>query len=85
MRIADYIENVRKFFYDTLGQKCRVLTIIKEEGKWKVVCEVIMDTNYTTRKGIGDIVEIYEVYLDDDQEILGYKLIATKNRAEVDD
>jgi hypothetical protein len=59
--------------------------VVKEENRWKAICEVLVDPNYTTRKGLGDIVEIYEIYLDNDLEVTGYKLTATKGRLEIED
>lgn len=85
MAITQFVEEVKTFFTNVLNEQCRVLTIIKEEDHWKAVCEVMIDPNYTTRKGIGDMVEIYNVYLDDKSEVIGYELKSTKARATVDE
>jgi hypothetical protein len=79
--IISIIDSVNKFFEEVLQEKCRILTVIKDEDKWKVVCEVSVDPEYTTRKGLGDLVEVYNVYLNDNEGILGYEIIATKKRA----
>ena len=81
MSLDKYINVIKDFFVDVLNQQCRVLTLIKCEKHWKAVCEVIVDTQYTTRKGLGDIVEIYEVFLNDNLDIIGYELKFTKPRA----
>ena len=83
MLITEFIDTAEKFFEEVLHEKCRIITIIKEEDKWKVVCEVIVDPEYTTRKGLGDIVEIYNVYLNDKREIIGYEIKETKKRASI--
>jgi len=83
MSVVSYIDIVKKFFQEMLQQECRIISAVKEEDKWKVVCEVIVDPEYTTRKGLGDVVEIYNVYLNDEQEILGYEIKATKKRASI--
>ena len=85
MTIVECIASVRKFFRIVLGENCRVLTAVKEADTWKAVCEVLVDQDYTTRQGLGDIVEIYEVYVNEEQEVTGYKLVATKRRAEIDE
>lgn len=79
--IISIIDSVNKFFEEVLQQRCRVVTVVKDEDKWKVVCEVIVDSEYTTRKGLGDLVEVYNVYLNNNKEILGYEIIETKKRA----
>lgn len=74
-------DEIKKFFEEVLDVKCRIIAIIKDEDKWKAVCEVLVDTDYTTRKGLGDIVEIYNVYLSDSREIIGYEITSTKRRS----
>lgn len=81
MSVISFVDVVKKFFMEMLQQECRIISAVRDEEKWKVICEVIVDPEYTTRKGLGDVVEIYNVYLNDEQEILGYEIIATKKRA----
>jgi hypothetical protein len=85
MVITECISKTKGFIKEVLGQYCRILTVLKVEDKWKVICEVLVDPDYTTRRGLGDIVEIYEVYLDNNLEVLGYELTATKGRLEIED
>jgi hypothetical protein len=85
MSVYDLTKKVNAFFSEVLGQKCRVLTVLHDENQWKAACEVIVDPEYTTRKGLGDIVEIYEVYLDDRLDVTGFALKETKRRASIDD
>lgn len=85
MLLDKYVKTIKKFFLNVINQQCRVLTLVKSEEKWKAICEVIVDPEYTTRKGLGDIVEIYEVYLTDDFQVIGYELKSTKPRASIDE
>lgn len=81
MLIESIINTVSNFFKEVLHEKCRVLAVVKDEEKWKSVCEVQINPEYTTRKGIGDMVEIYNVYLNDKEEIIGYEITSTQKRA----
>lgn len=85
MSLDKYVKAIKEFFVDVINQQCRVLTLVRSEEKWKAICEVLVDPQYTTRKGLGDIVEIYEVYLTDNFEIVGYELKTTKPRASIDE
>jgi hypothetical protein len=85
MSIQDLTKKVSIFFAEVLKQKCRVLSVNYDKTQWKAICEVIVDPEYTTRKGLGDIVELYEVSLDDDLEVTGFTLKGTKRRATIDD
>lgn len=84
MSVIKYVEATKNFFAEDLGIQCRVLSVIKEEKNIRVICEINVDQDYTTRKGLGDIVEIYDVFLDDKYEIVGYELKETKKRASLE-
>lgn len=85
MFIQELTKKVNQFFSEILGQKCRVLAMMKDNDQWKATCEVSVDTEYTSRKGLGDLVEIYEVYLDDKLDVTSFKLKQTKRRADIDE
>ena len=85
MSVKSISDETQKFFQEVLNQKCRVIGVLQDEDKWKAVCEVLVDPEYTTRKGLGDIVEIYNVYLSNTKEIIGYEIVATKKRSSLED
>ena len=84
MSVYELTRKLNLFFADVLDQKCRVLSMLPGETGWKAVCEVIVDPEYTTRKGLGDIVEIYDIFLDDTLEVTGFTMRETKRRAALD-
>lgn len=85
MIVKQISDETKKFFHDVLNEDCRILSVMKEEDKWKVTCEVTVDPEYTTRKGLGDVVEIYNVYVNDDREIVGYEISSTRRKASLED
>jgi len=84
MNISELANSVIAFYDSIMKQKCRVLSVMPDNGGWTVVCEVVVDPNYTVKKGIGDIVELYEVHLNEKAEITGFELKETKRKASVD-
>jgi hypothetical protein len=84
MNISKLSEAVIEFFEKAINQKCRILSIMPKENEWEVICEVNIDPDYTTRRGMGDIVEIYEVHVNNSTEILGFSLKETKRKAALD-
>lgn len=84
MSIVKYVETAKNFFAKELGVGCRVISVIKEEKNVRVMCEIIVDPEYTARKGLGDIVEIYHVFFDEKFELTGYELRETKRRASLE-
>lgn len=75
---------VKEFFEKVLIQKCRILSIIPKEDQYEVICEVTIDPAYTTIRGLGDIVEIYQVNINSSMEIAGFSLKETKRKAALD-
>lgn len=84
MNISEISNSVNRFFKETLNQKCRILSVIPKDKEWEVRCEINIDPNYTTVRGMGDIVEIYEVIINSAMEIIGFSLKETKRKAALD-
>jgi hypothetical protein len=84
MSISELTKSVRDFFSQVLKQNCRVLSVMPYENSWKATCELTVDPDYTTRKGMGDIVEVYEVFIDDHLNVSGFTLKETKRKATLD-
>lgn len=84
MNISEIVDKVTLFFKEVMKQKCRVLSITPKEKDWKVLCEVNIDPDYTTKRGLGDIVELYEVEINSSLEIVGFSLKETKRKVALD-
>lgn len=84
MNISEIVDKVTQFFKEVMKQKCRVLTITPKDKDWKVICEVNIDPDYTTKRGLGDIVELYEVEINSSLEIVGFSLKETKRKVALD-
>ncbi|GEM_PF-1601649 len=84
MKISEISDSVNRFFKETLNQKCRILSVTPNDKEWEVRCEVNIDPNYTAIRGIGDIVEIYDVILNSTMEIISFTLKETKRKAALD-
>lgn len=82
--VPEIIRIVSQFFEDVIGNKCRVLSVLPGEKECKVICEAEVDTNYTTRRGLGDIVEVYEVILDGNRNVTSFKMVERKRKAALD-
>ncbi len=84
MKISEIADSVNRFFREVLNQKCRVLSIIPKDKDYEVRCEVNIDPDYTTKRGLGDIVEIYDVIVNSSLEIVSFTLKETKRKAALD-
>jgi len=81
MSISKLADSIILFFSRLLNYKCRLLSIMPKEDGWEALCEVDVDPNYTVKRGLSDVVEIYEVRMNKDMEIDGFTLKETKLKA----
>ena len=84
MNISKVAESINSFFTKMLNHRCRILSIMPRENGWEALCEMDIDPDYTTRRGLSDIVEIYEVLVSRELEIEGFTLKETKRKAAMD-
>lgn len=84
-QIMALTEQIKLFSVNVLGRPCRILGMIREEDHWEITCEIDVDSEYTTRKGLGDIVEVYEICADPSMCITGFKLKQTRRKAALDE
>lgn len=84
MKIPELANSINQFFEKIIKQKCRILSIIPKDNEWVATCEVNIDPDYTTKRGMGDIVEIYEVHVNENEEVISYSLKETKRKAALD-
>jgi hypothetical protein len=84
MNVSKLADSVILFFSKVLNYKCRILAIVPKENGWEGLCEVDVDPNYTMKRGLNDIVEIYEVQISSKLEIEGFTLKETKMKASAD-
>jgi len=84
MNVSEIVDGVTLFFKEVMKQRCRILSVAPKDKDWKVLCEVNVDPDYTTKRGLGDIVEVYEVDINNSMEIIGFSLKETKRKVALD-
>jgi len=84
MKISELANSAIDFFEKVIKQNCRVLSIMPKDNEWVAVCEVCIDPDYTVKRGMSDVVEVYEVHINDALEIVGFSLKETKRKAALD-
>jgi hypothetical protein len=84
MNISRLADCIILFFNKVLNSRCRILSIMPKDNGWEALCEVDVDPNYTVKRGLSDIVEIYEVHVSSEMEIEGFTLKETRLKATPD-
>jgi len=73
MNIEKLISTVTAFFARVLNKPGEVVGVTKEDEGWKVYIEVAEETEYMRKTARDDLLAIYEVTVDDNQEIIGFE------------
>jgi hypothetical protein len=83
MDIQQLVNDVKNFFQVVLEKEANVIGVKRRENGWIVQVETIEDSDYQRRRALDDVVGIYEVEVNANLEILGYKRISLRERDEI--
>jgi hypothetical protein len=83
MDIKQLVNDVKTFFQSVLQKEANVIGVKRRENGWIVQVETIEDSDYQRRRALDDVVGIYEVEVNVNLEILGYKRISLRERDEI--
>jgi hypothetical protein len=83
MDIKQLVNDVKTFFQSVLQKEANVIGVRRRENGWVVQVETIEDSDYQRRRALDDVVGIYEVDVNVNLEILGYKRISLRERDEI--
>jgi len=83
MDIQQLVNDVKAFFQSILEKEANVIGVRRRENGWIVQVETIEDSDYQRRRALDDVVGLYEVEVDSNLEILGYKRIGLRERDEI--
>lgn len=83
MDIQQLVNDVKSFFQVVLEKEANVIGVKRRENGWIVQVETIEDSDYQRRRALDDVVGIYEVEVDANLDILGYKRISLRERDEI--
>jgi len=81
--IQQLVNDVKSFFQVVLEKEANVIGVKRRENGWIVQVETIEDSDYQRRRALDDVVGIYEVEVDANLDILGYKRISLRERDEI--
>jgi len=83
MDIQQLVNDVKTFFQSVLEKEANVIGVRRRENGWMVQVETIEDSDYQRRRALDDVVGLYEVEVNANLEILGYKRIGLRERDEI--
>lgn len=85
MSLKDINSKVKEFLYELLEKNAEIISIISGDDGWKVKAELLMDEEYTKSRGRNDLLYIFEIILDRDQNIISYERINIRERGKIEE
>ena len=80
MVIKKIIKVVQQFFCEVLGKPGKIVGVSREEDCWKVKIEVPEEVEYMRRHAKGDLMAIYDVFVDNSYEVITFDRVALMER-----
>ncbi len=85
MSLKDINSKVKDFLYELLGKDAEIISIMPSNDGWTVKAELLMDEEYTISRGRNDLLHVFNITLDYDENIVSYDRIRIRERGKIDE
>ena len=85
MTIKNLTQTVRNFLFELFGKEADIIAAIPVERGWQVTAEVLMDEEYTMKRGRCDLLHVFEIIVDPNQNVLSYTRVRVRERGKIDE
>ena len=83
MDIENVTSIVKNFFANVLKKPGEIIGACLDDGSWTVEIEVTEEDEYQRRHGRNELLGVYEVKLNENQEIVCYRRIILRERGKL--
>jgi hypothetical protein len=83
MNFIEIRNKVLEFIKENFNVSGKVIELKKKDEKWISYFEVIEEDEYVRKFGKTDIVGLYEVELDDDGQVMGFRQVHRRERTDL--
>lgn len=85
MNIKNLTQSVKNFLFELFGKECDIISVLPGDKGWQVTAEVLMDEEYTMKRGRCDLLSVFEVLVDQNLNILSYSRARIRERGKIDE
>ncbi len=85
MNIKVLSQNVKNFLFEMFGKEADIIMVVPADEEWKVTAEMVMDEEYTMKRGRSDLLYVFEVMADSNLNILSYQRVRIRERGKIED
>lgn len=83
MDLENIINIVKDFFANVLKKPGKIIGACLDNGSWTVQIEVTEEDEYQRRHGRNELLGVYQVKLNESQEIVCYTRIMLRERGKI--
>ena len=85
MNIKNLSQVVKNFLFELFGKESDIVAVIPIEKGWQVTAEILMDEEYTMKRGRSDLLHVYEIIVDPGQNVVSYVRTRVRERGKIDE
>ncbi len=83
MYMKEITQIVKDFLFEVFGKDAEVIAVIPNEGGWQVTAELLMDEDYTIKRGRSDLLYVFDVILDESCNVMSYNRTGIRERGKL--
>lgn len=83
MYMKEIAQIVKDFLFEVFGKDSEVIAAIPNEGGWQVTAEILMDEEYTIKRGRSDLLYVFDVLLDESCNVMSYQRSGIRERGKL--
>ncbi|MEI8216510.1 MAG: gas vesicle protein GvpO [Eubacteriales bacterium] len=83
MEFIQIRDKVLEFISGNFSQTGKIIELVKKENKWVSHFEIIEESEYVRKFAKTDLVGLYEVELDDNGMVMGFKRMHLRERTDI--
>lgn len=85
MSIKNLTEKVKEFLLEVFGKNAEIIAVMAIENGWKVTAEMVLDEEYTNKRARNDLVYVFEVITDKQQNVISYERTRIRERGRIEE
>lgn len=85
MSLIDISPKVKEFIREILGKDAEIISISPNSEGWTVKAELLMDEEYTMSRGRNDLLHVFVITLDCNQNIISYERVKIRERGKIEE
>ena len=85
MSLKDISSKVKEFLQDLFCNEAGIISVSPNSNGWTVRAEILIDEEYTMGRGRNDLLHVFIITLDSNENIISYDRVKIRERGKIDE